>query len=258
MKLRGAALSAAGALAALLGVASAGAQSVRGQVLDDSTGAAIAGARVDLLDMAMRVVQHGVTPQDGAFHLSAPRPGPYRLQVRRLGYAPRTTPPLDLAASDTLAVMVRLRTAAVTLAPVIVVGHGTVTTFNPLLEVRGYYDREAQYGREGLGFATFLDGDKLRPGASRVVDLLREVPGIHTVAAGGTKEFIGGRMGCRPEIFVNGTWVGPSGSDKAEDALPPATAVAAVEVYVRGVVPAQYLRFGSGICGVVAIWIGMR
>ncbi len=253
-------LSAVAALAAMLSAASATAQSVGGQVLDDSTGNALAGARVDLLDQGGRAVRQGVTAQDGAFRLSAPRPGQYRLSVRRLGYAPRTTPPLNLAISDTLTVAVRLRTAAVTLAPVIVMGRGgSVSVFNPYLENVGYYDREASYGREGSGFGIFLDGDQLRPTGMRVVDLLRDVPGLRVAHAGGFKEFITGRWpGCRPDMYVNGTFVGKSGSDGAEDALPPAVSVAAIEVYAGGVVPAQYLRFGSEACGVVSIWIGVR
>lgn len=254
------ALSAGVGLAAMLSVARAAAQSVRGQVLDDSTGAAIAGARVDLLDLGGRVLRQGVTPQDGAFRLSAPGPGQYRLHVRRLGYAARTTPPLDLAVSDTPTVAVRLTTAAVTLAPVTVVGRGgVVTVFSRYLESQGYYDREAHYGRAGSGFGIFLDGDKLRPTAARVVDLVRDVPGIRIEHGGGTKEFIGGRWAsCRPDVFVNGAFVGKSGSDNAEEALPPATSVAAIEVYPGGVAPAQYLKFGSRGCGVVVIWIGVK
>jgi hypothetical protein len=232
---------------------------VRGQVLDDSLGTAVAGARVDLLDLGGHTVQRGGTAQDGGFRLTAPRPGPYRLNVRRLGYAPRMTPPLELTVSDTLTVAVRLRTAAVSLAPVIVVGHGTVTTFNPLLESKGYYDREAQYGREGAGFGIFLDGKKLRPGASRFVDLLIDVPGIRIAYAGGTKAYVAGRWSsCRPDMFVDGVFVGESGTDKAEEALPPAADVAAIEVYAGMVVPAQYLKFGSKGCGVVVLWTGIR
>jgi hypothetical protein len=242
----------------MLGVASARAQSVRGQVLDDSTGLGLLGARVELLDLGGQVVQQGVTPQNGAFRLLAPRPGRYRLTARRLGYAPRTTPLLDLTLADTLTVALRLTTTAVKLAPVVVVGRAGVTVFNPILETKGYYDREARYGLKGLGFGTFLDGDKLRPGAARVVDLVKDVPGIHVLYAGETKAFIGGRFGCRPDIFVNGTWVGSSGSDNAEEALPPAAAVAAIEVYTRGVVPAEYLRVASGACGAVVIWIGIK
>jgi hypothetical protein len=246
-----------GALAVTLGVAPASAQSVRGQVLDDSTGLGLPGARVELLGLNGQVIQQGITPQDGAFRLRAPRPGQYRLTARRLGYAPRTTPPLDLTLTDTLTVALRLTTAAVKLAPVVVVGHAGLTIFNPLLEAKGYYDREARYGRLE-GFGIFLDGDKLRPGAMRVVDLVRDVPSVHVVAAGGTKEFIAGRMNCTPDIFVNGVYVGTSGSVKAEDAMPPAAAVAAIEVYTRSVVPAEYLRFGAGLCGAVVIWIGIR
>jgi hypothetical protein len=238
--------------------ASASAQSVRGQVLEDSLGTAIAGARVDLLDLGGHTVQRGGTAQDGTFRLTAPRPGPYRLNVRRLGYAPRMTPPLDLTLSDTLAVAVRLRTAALSLAPVIVVGRaGALTVFNPYLESQGYYDREAQYSREGIGFAIFLDGKKLRPGASRFVDLLRDVPGIRIVSGGGTKAYVAGRWGCPPDIFVNGTFVGRSGPP-SEDALPPAADIAAIEVYPGVEAPAKYLRFGTLDCGVIVLWTGIR
>ena len=245
-------------LAGSLAVASVSAQTVRGQVLDDSTGTGLAGTRVNLLQQDGDVVQRGLTGQDGAFRLEAPRGGLYRVRARRLGYAPRTTPLLDLRASDTLVVGLRLTTAAVTLAPVTVVGRrGNLTVFDPHLQAEGYYDRETRYGREGLGSGIFLDGDKLRPTASQVADLLGDVPGLRVRAAGGTKQVIDGRL-CPPNVFVDGTFVGRGNTDQAEEAMPPAVAVAAIEVYPGIVAPVRYIRFGSEGCGVVLIWTGVR
>ena len=234
-------------LAVLSGTSAALAQSLRGRVLDDSTGAGLAGARVDLLGQDGHVVQQVLTAEDGTFRLQVPKIGQYRVRVRRLGYAPRATPLLDLTARDTLALALRLTTTALMLAPVTVVGRSGVTVFDPHLQTEGYYDRKARYGRRGTGFGIFLDGDKLRPTAFQVPDLLRGVPGLRIQAAGGTSVLIGGRL-CAP-------------NDKRpalQDVLPPATAVAAVEVYPGTTAPMRYMRFGWEGCGVVAIWTGMR
>ena len=247
-------------LAVLSGASAALAQSLRGNVLDDSTGAGLAGARVDLLGQDGHVVQQVLTAEDGTFRLQVPKIGQYRVRVRRLGYAPRATPLLDLTARDTLALALRLTTTALMLAPVTVVGRSGVTVFDPHLQTEGYYDRKARYGRRGTGFGIFLDGDKLRPTAFQVPDLLRGVPGLRIQAAGGTSVLIGGRL-CAPNIFVDGQFVGTgSVQDSAEvnEALPVAADVAAVEVYPGMVAPMRYMRFGWEGCGIVAIWTGMR
>ena len=60
------------AMASVLVVAPTLAQSLRGRVLDDSTGTAIAGARVELLGQDGHVVQQVLTGQDGRFRLHVP------------------------------------------------------------------------------------------------------------------------------------------------------------------------------------------
>ena len=257
-------------LAVLSGTSAALAQSLRGRVLDDSTGAGLAGARVDLLGQDGHLVQQVLTDQDGTFHVPVPGMGKYRVRARRLGYAPRSTPLIDLTARDTLAIALRLTTSALMLAPVTVVARRGVTVFNPYLQTEGYYDRKAIYGRKGLGVGTFLDGDKLRLAASQPGDLLSAVPGLRLrdyfdPRTGARTVMIGGRV-CYPSIFVDGTFVGTGDqvgapNDKRpalQDVLPPATAVAAVEVYPGTTAPMRYMRFGWEGCGVVAIWTGMR
>ena len=219
-------------LALLSGAGGALAQSLRGRVLDDSTGAGLAGARVDLLGQDGHEVQQVLTSEDGTFRLHVPGIGKYRVRARRLGYAPRATPLLDLSARDTLAIALRLTTTAVTLTPITVVGRrGDVTVFSPYLEMERYYDRKARYGIKGMGFGVFLDGDKLRPGAFGLADLIGDVPGVHLVAAGGNRVVVHLRGGCVPTIFLDGTFMGTGASEDVEDGLPPASDVAAIEVY---------------------------
>jgi 5-hydroxyisourate hydrolase-like protein (transthyretin family) len=247
-------------VASLLGADFVLAQSVNGRVLDDGTGTGIDGVRVVIVKVSGEAVQSAVTAKDGRFQLSVPVAGEYRVRAERLGYVSRTTPLLALVAPDTVRIEVRLATSAVSLPPVTVVGRGgRVTLLDPYLEKRGYYDRKVLFGRQGEGSGIFLDGDALRRTASEATDLLRDVPGIHVVAAGGTKYHVAGRWaGCPPDMFVDGTFVGRAGSEKAREAMPPAADVEAIEVYPGMSAPVQYLRFMSEGCGVVLFWTGIR
>jgi len=70
--------------------------------LEDEAGAPIAGALVDLLDGQGNELDVYLSDGGGAFLLTAPGPGQYRIQVERIGHQTLLTPVLELAAGDSL------------------------------------------------------------------------------------------------------------------------------------------------------------
>lgn len=107
-------------LGALVVLCSAGAPLVaRAQVLRGTvTGptSTVAGAAVVLTDLAGTTHARALSSTGGQFALRAPAPGRYRLEVRRLGYRPRTVGPFAIA-RDT-AVDIALERLPVSLPPV--------------------------------------------------------------------------------------------------------------------------------------------
>ena len=243
----------AAVLLCLCRAAPGAAQSVSGRLLDDATGAGIAAAVVMLLDLDGQVLSRALTAEDGAFELAVPAPGQYRVRAQRIGYVMATSAPLDLVQSRSLVVEFRLSAVAVPLAPITVVGRERA--WDPQLEFMGYYERRATYGKEGMGFAHFLDGEKLeRRIAFSVLDLLRDLPGIHVRQASGRsgrRLMVTGRRGCKLAFYLDGTRV----RVPVDEMIIP-SAIVAIEVYPGIVVPGEYGGFGS--CGVVAVWTGIR
>lgn len=224
------------------------AQSVSGWLLDEATAVAIEGATVSLLDRDEdQVVAEAITATDGAFQLSAPVPGHYKLRAHCIGYAMVTSAPLDLVESRSLVVEVRLSVVAVALPPVTVVSREPV---DARLERWGYYERKGIYGK--MGFAHLLEGEQLTTGAFTVSDLLREVRGMRVSAAGGRKVAVTCRSGIRPTIYLDGARF-RAGLD---DLSFPVSSIVAIEVYPGRVVPLQYSSSGRGC--VVAVWTGIR
>jgi len=231
------------------------AQSVSGQLLERATDAPVDAASVHLLDHQDRVVAQTVTAEDGAFDLAAPAPGLYRLRAQRIGYSVTTSNPLVLRESERLVVEFRLSAAAVQLAPITVESREGPDLRDPLLKVGGYYDRQAHYGRDGSGFGYFLEGEDLRPTAFSVVDLVRDIPGIHVRPLGGRRTVLTGRRGCRLHLYLNGVlWRG------AIEEMPVPSSIVAIEVYTGFIVPAEYLGIGSSMypCGAIAVWTGIK
>jgi hypothetical protein len=199
-----------------------------------------------LLDLDGQVLSRALTAEDGAFELAVPAPGQYRVRAQRIGYVMATSAPLDLVQSRSLVVEFRLSAAAVPLAPITVVGRERA--WDPQLEFMGYYERRATYGKEGMGFAHFLEGEELeRRAAFRVADLLRDLPGIRH--HGGS---VTGSRGCRLSYYLNGVRL----RVPVDEIIVP-SAIVALEVYWGRVMPAEYLGLGS-TCGVVAVWTGIR
>ncbi|HET7228873.1 MAG TPA: TonB-dependent receptor [Longimicrobium sp.] len=90
------------ALALALSAPALAAQAVQGSFVDPSTGEPIPGARAVLRTPDGREVAGAMTGRDGGFLLRAPAAGSYVLRVERIGYVLTQTPPLSLAAGETV------------------------------------------------------------------------------------------------------------------------------------------------------------
>lgn len=102
----------------LLGAPAAGAQTVRGTVVEAESGHPVAGAVVVLLDENGR--RHGavLSGADGGYRVSAPRGGRYVLRAERVGYQTITSPPLQLAEGETVVHRLQAGAARIVLQPV--------------------------------------------------------------------------------------------------------------------------------------------
>jgi len=221
-----------------------------GQVVDDVTGAPVAGARVTLLDQFGVRFATRTTDTDGEFEIFVRRQGRYFLRASSLGYRETTAPALPLGAHDLMRVELRMRADAVLLAPLEVVARSASRT-SPVL---------ASYqARLQAGVGTFIvreEIERIRPG--RVSDILETVPGIRLEASGGPGHsriaFMARAAQCPALIFVDGFLLtrGPV-TMSVDDAVSPLS-VEAIEVF-RGTstIPAEFLTPQSG-CGVIAVW----
>ena len=73
------------------------AQSIRGTVVDEATRAPIPGVLMTMVGADDRPLGVGVrTDSMGAFMVHAPRSGTWRVRTSRLGYAPTTSPAVEL------------------------------------------------------------------------------------------------------------------------------------------------------------------
>jgi hypothetical protein len=231
-----------------------------GRVVDEDTSLPITGVRVVLLDNSGRHVASRGSDDDGAFHFSVRREGPYQLRASRIGYQETTTPRLWLGEHQFVEVELRLHPDAVLLAPLEVVARSPSTRTSAVLD--GFYTRHRS-SAAGI-FITREEIEQRRP--AFVSDLLATVPGVHLVSAGrGTRRAVYmsraiGREACPAQIFVDGFLfnrrLGMTGVDPGlviDDAVNPGS-VEGIEIYKGiGGVPAEFLNPDSR-CGVVAIW----
>lgn len=144
----------------------ADAQAVRGTVAVVDIGEAIPRAIVVLA--AVDGTPHDAVLSDsvGGFQLTAQGAGRYVVRAHAAGFRPATSAPLDLVRGTRLEVRVNLRRTAIMLEGVTVVGQRRYAGF----------ERRRREARNSYRFAWFDAGDIQQVHASRVADLLREVP----------------------------------------------------------------------------------
>ncbi len=120
---RHALIRAAGISAAAAALSSlAGAQVVRGVVVEDASGRELPGVVVVLLDSAGRRLAGVLVGDDGRFAIRATAPGRYSLRAERIGYRDDTPTPVTLGAGQTVELRLETRPIPVVLGAVRVTG----------------------------------------------------------------------------------------------------------------------------------------
>ena len=130
------------------------AQIVRGSVLEEGSGAPLAGAMIVLTDAAGTQAGRVLTNDLGAFVLRAPRAGTYTLRADRIGYASATSPLLELAAGAAVSHDLVVPVQAIALASITVEGERRC-----VLRPEGGLDvaRVWEEARKALAAAAFTD-----------------------------------------------------------------------------------------------------
>ena len=209
----------------------------------------IADAKVRLVGTSLNTV----TREDGAFLVAQVPTGLQSVEVRMVGYAPKTVA-VDLAAGETMSLTLILE--PVILDTVKVTGE---SIFSP-----GMGAFEERRARGNGRYFTRADIDKMQ--ARQVTDILRRVPGMRiqngSGAFGGSQTAQTGRnisssgsRTCPMAYYVNGTPF-PLTNDVPINHYFTPEDVVAMEVYTgASQLPAQFNSTNSTArCGVVVIW----
>jgi hypothetical protein len=247
------------------GPRAASSQEVMGRLLDAESGQAVEGAVVSLIDgdAVGAAVASGLTNENGRFRLAAPRRGRYRLKAERIGYAMVSSPAFDLVPGPALEVELTTSTQAIPLAPLTVVSTRPALVLSERLYAGGFYRRQADWGRKGMGFATFREQDEIRSrNPSRMTDIFRGIAGVHVEGNGGFKQRITMRSvtsmfqgHCAPMYYLDGRPLRLMEGDSIDDLRSP-WEVVAVEVYPGINKPGEFSAMGAHACGAIAIWTG--
>ena len=210
-------------------------------VVRDDTNRPLARANVSVRGAA----GNALTGEDGRFTLGNLPAGTRSVQVRAIGYEPRTAT-VTLRSASTANTVVVLDKRVDVLAAVNVIEKQSKRT----RDLTGFDDRR----RQGMGsYLTREDIEKRSP--ISMTDVLRTTPGLRIVPNGNGGSSILGRGNCRPAVFVDGMQVTDGATDI--DAIVRPTDVRGVEVYRSGAtVPVEYGGVGGNACGTLLIWTG--
>jgi TonB family protein len=208
-------------------------------VVQDSAGAAVAGAQVSMLGLFGR----GTTGTDGAFHLVSLPLGERTLLVRRLGFRPESVA-VTITPGGTAEVTVKLHVVPQQVAAVVV--DADRSGFSG--RMRSFNERRAR----GIGrFFTADDIDRRRPQV--VSDLLRTLPGVRITSNGPQSVVTFRGQTCTPLIWLDGM---PASAGYLDPDLFEPSSLAGIEIYTGPAsVPAELMWInGAGRCGVIALW----
>jgi hypothetical protein len=205
--------------------------------LDRATNAPVAGVAVTLVDSVGTAFAEQTTRNDGAFSLTAPGPGRYRLRFQVPGYQLLVTSLFDLAGGQELDYPLTLDPIPPTVLDTLLV-EGHPIPWN----LAGFYQRK----RHGFGnFAAREDWEKW--GAIEVQDVIRHLnPFVSPPNSGRGPRPYGN---CTTAVFLDNLPLTPE-FDLGTLFL---ESIAAVEVYRAPYVPPEFDR-PFGVCAAVAIW----
>ncbi len=225
----------------------AGAQTIRGTVLDSATSQPLPQSTIELL-ADTQVVARATTDRKGNFTLRRAAPGTYRIRATLIGYRPRVFPTVSVEGSGETKVELRLAAVPVELSGIEVEAAAAQKTF---LTNHGFYRRkESERG-------TFLDPaivERKATKAKLATDILIGIPGVSIYKNAPQLR------GCRTlqengdipgagRIFIDGV---EGGADMMWSLQP--NDILAIEVYIGpSQIPLQYGGTNS-TCGVLLIW----
>jgi len=219
-----------------------GRSSISGRVTTVS-GHPITGARVAVLGAEGTAF----TNERGEFTLAGQPSGSQTVQVRKLGYEPAEFG-VNLISSRPAEVSIELPEFVPVLSTVVVRAQMDVGL-----------DRVGYLRRQRMGMGRFLSLEEIeRRGATRLVDLLADLPMLSSVAMGGSRRVITGRargmeMNC-VIFYVDGMlW---AGDDSPVEFVYPQE-IAAIEAYSAANTPAEFSRTLQA-CETVVIWTKHR
>lgn len=220
------------------------AQVVHGRLVDTGTGAAVASARVQLLE-GDTSADSAVTDSAGGFTLRAEEGGTFRLAASRVGYAASVSREIEVEDDDSLEVVFRIAPDAVVLDPLEVVATGKYR--GPQIE--GFYRRAERHT-----FGTFVTRAEIEKTPTyRTTDLLRRVAGLQVRPSRrpGVSN-VRGRGGCLPVVIVDGMEL--QGAATLLDEWVKAYDVEGIEVYTGPAqAPPEFGIHANG-CAMILIW----
>lgn len=210
-------------------------------VVRDTAGTGVVGAQIRVAGSTVRAE----SDETGSFSLLSVPAGRAELQVRRLGFAPRTES-VDVGNGTTSRVTIVVHEVAREIAPVVVRAQRTHQYTGYLA---GFYERRDR------GFGHFITEDAIaRRNPRRLTDMLRTVPGmtIYPDGMGGSRVRIRGNS-CWPAVWLDGMPAVAAEFDV--DGIDPGD-VAGMEIYSgAAAVPVEYVvPFGPTACGTILIW----
>lgn len=226
-------------------------QTVRGRVLDSSTGEPIAGASVRVVEEQGNAAVSGQSDAMGGFNIRLPLAGTYRFTAERIGFATFTSGPVEVAAGAVVDVELRMTAVALTLEAVDVNAR----------PVPPFRDRRASrfWERVDRNRGTFITPDQINalPG-SRATDFLRHLPRVYIAGdgvRGTTVEFgFSAARRCTPTLYIDGIKRRIQPGERLDDYVD-RPKLWAIEVYPRAAdAPPELPPDDNITCGVVAIW----
>jgi len=189
--------------AALLAVP-AESQVVRGQVVDDQSGAAVSVVDVSILDANGNVLRTTTSDAEGAFMIGTRAPGEYQLQAQRLGFETVTTEALELHRDSIVDVVIRMSSEAIALDPLEVIGRGESEINRATFE--GLYQRRARtpsVGRNRIWVRSDPEMDQAMT-VERFLELHAPRLGRSGSTPGNDERGIRPEHGCDPTVLVRG------------------------------------------------------
>jgi hypothetical protein len=226
--------------------AAAGAQAIRGVVLEGHTTEPIVAATIDVLRSDSTFVTTVTSDQRGWFRLELDGEGTYLLRPAHSAYTTSGLDSVTVGRHEVVSVVLRMGPAVIPLDRLVVAARSRD-------RLAGFYERSESGVQGRFIHRPFIEA---RVG-SLPSELLRMTPGVIVTPSGdGHSNFItlrgpGGR--CPAAIFLDGLPV-PQGIGASIDEFTAADLLEGVEIYDAYTMPPAGLPIASNGCGIVAFW----